>query len=171
MAVLLVSIVAGLDGFISADKPLLSVTHGLDALLLALVADLSWLLLAVLGVAVLLRLLRASLHLQLTDLLWFEVAVLLLNWEGEDIGELLAVPVHVSLADLDLDLSRDVVTILGWLPVAHNTFGPVSVVLRAFVPLTVELDGVCAGDIVNDLFLHITIRSLHVGTLVVILGG
>ena len=35
-----------------------------------------------------------------------------LNWEGEDIGELLAIPVLVNPAYLLLGLSRDVVTTL-----------------------------------------------------------
>merc|ERR1711942_66546 len=99
------------------------------------------------------------------------MAVLLLHWEGEDVRELLAVSVHVSLANLDLDLSRDVVTRLCRLPVAHYTFGPVSIVLSALVPLAVELDRIGTGDIVDNLLLHVAVRSLHVGTLVVILSG
>ena len=104
VAVLLVLILALLPGNILAGKPLLYVTLRLDGLLFALVADLPGLLLAVLGVAVLLGLLRASLHLHLADLLGLEVTVLLLNWEGEDVGELLAVPVDIGLAHLHLDL-------------------------------------------------------------------
>merc|ERR1712013_746338 len=105
VAILLVHVITGLLRLVGADQPLLSVTQGLDAFLLALITDLPGLLFAVLGVAVLLGLLRASLHLKLADLLRFKVTVLLLNWEGEDVGELLAVPVHVSLANLDLNLS------------------------------------------------------------------
>ena len=78
----------------------LASTHRLEGLLLALVADLPWLLLLLLG------LLRASLHFKLADLLWLKVAILLLDWEGEDVGELLAVPVDVSLAHLHLDLEQ-----------------------------------------------------------------
>ena len=52
--------------------------------LLALVTELPRLLHAVLGVAVLLGLLGASLLLQLTNLLGLKVAVLLLGREGED---------------------------------------------------------------------------------------
>merc|ERR1711982_250908 len=111
VAVLLVLIPASLLRLIGADQPVLHNTHWLQRLLLALVTDLPGLLLAVLSVAVLLGLLRASLHLQLAYLLRLEVAVLLLNREGEDVGELLAVPVHVSFANLDLDLSWNVVTI------------------------------------------------------------
>merc|ERR1719342_1066049 len=88
VAVLLVLIPAGLLRLVGADQPVLHNTHRLQRLLLALVTDLPGLLLAVLGVAVLLSLLRASLHLQLTDLLGLEVAVLLLNREGEDVREL-----------------------------------------------------------------------------------
>merc|ERR1712066_54351 len=135
VAVLLVLIPAGVLRLVGADQPVLHDTHRLQRLLLALVTDLPGLLLAVLGVAVLLSLLRASLHFQLTDLLRLKVAVLLLNWEGEDIGELLAVPVHVSLADLDLDLSWDVVTILGRFPTAYNTLGSIAIVLSGLVPL------------------------------------
>ena len=85
MAILLVHVVAGLYRLVGADQPFLGVAHGLDALLLALVADFPGLFLTVLGVAVLLGLLRASLHLKLTDLLRFEMAVLLLHWEGKDV--------------------------------------------------------------------------------------
>ena len=90
-----------------AQPQLVSVILKLNySLLLALVTDLPRLLLTVLGVAVLLSLLGASLHLQFADLLGLEVTVLLLNWEGEDVGKLLAVPVHVSLTDLHLDLNK-----------------------------------------------------------------
>merc|ERR1711982_265108 len=112
VAVLLILIPASLLRLIGADQPVLHNTHWLQRLLLALVTDLPGLLLAVLSVAVLLGLLRASLHLKFTDLLGLEVAILLLNWEREDVGELLAVPVHVRLANLHLELSRNIVTIL-----------------------------------------------------------
>merc|ERR1719347_1136615 len=126
VAVLLVLIPAILLWLVGADQPVLHNTDWLQRLLLALVTDLPGLLLAVLSVAVLLRLLRASLHLQLTDLLGLEVAVLLLHWEGEDVRELLTVSVHVSLANLNLNLSRNVVTILGRFPAADYTLGSIS---------------------------------------------
>merc|ERR1712119_151978 len=129
VAVLLDLVLALLHWFVDASQTLLHVTGGLDGFLLALVADLPGLLLAVLGVAVLLCLLRTSLHLQLADLLWLEVTVLLLHWEGKDVGELLTVPVHVSLANLNLDLSRNVITILGGFPAADNSLGSISIVL------------------------------------------
>ena len=69
-------------------------------ILLAVVTDLSGLLLAVLGVVVLLNLLGTSLHLQFSDLLRFNAGVLLLSWEGEDVGDLFAIPVHISLTNL-----------------------------------------------------------------------
>merc|ERR1712119_48202 len=97
MALLLRDVLAG--------EPLLHVAQRLDGLFLTLVADLPGLLLAVLSVAVLLCFLGTSLHLQLADLLWLKVAILLLDWEGEDVGELLAVPVDIGLAHLNLDLS------------------------------------------------------------------
>merc|ERR550519_1251034 len=106
-------------------------------------------LLAVLGVAVLLGLLRASLHLKFADLLGLEVTVLLLNWEGKDVGELLAVPMHVSLADLNLDLSGDVIAALSGFPIAHDTLWSIPIVLGALVPLAVELHGVGTGNIVD----------------------
>ena len=96
-------------GLVNADHLLLSVAQWLDV---ALVADHSGLLLAVLDVAVLLGFLGTSLHLELVDLLRLEMVVLLLSWEGEDIGERLAIPLYVSLAYLDLGLSRGVVTSL-----------------------------------------------------------
>merc|ERR1712066_480550 len=162
VAVLLVLIPASLLRLVGADQPVLHKTHRLQRLLLALVTDLPGLLLAVLGVAVLLSLLRASLHFQLTDLLGLKVAVLLLNWEGEDVGELLAVPMHVSLANLNLDLSWDVVTILSRFSAADHTLGSIAIVLGGLVPLTVEFHGVGAGNVVDDFFLHVAIRGLHV---------
>merc|ERR1719260_115300 len=170
MAVLLVHVIAGLHRLVGADQPLLSVTQGLDGFLLALITDLPGLLLAVLGVAVLLGLLRSSLHLELADLLWLKVAVLLLDWEGEDVGKLLAVSVHVSLADLHLDLSRDVVATLCGFPIAHDTLRTIPIVLGALVPLAVEFHGVSTGYIVDHLLLHVAVGSLHVGALVVVLG-
>merc|ERR1719233_2151567 len=109
VTILLVHVIAGLHRLIGTDQPLLCIAQGLDCLLLTLIANLPGLLLAVLGVAVFLGLLRASFHLELANLLGLKMAVLLFDWEGEDVGELLAVPVHVSLADLNLDLSRDVI--------------------------------------------------------------
>merc|ERR1719420_1441226 len=99
------------------------------------------------------------------------MAVLLLNWEGEDVGELLAVPVHVSLANLDLDLPRNVVTSLSRFPAADHSLRSITIVLSRLVPLAIELHGICASHIVYDFFFHIAIRGLHVGTLVVVLGS
>ena len=104
VAVLLVLIPACLLWLVGTDQSFLLLTHRLDSLLLALVADLPGLLFAVLGVAVLLSLLWTSLHFKLADFLGLEMAVLLLNREGEDVGEFLAVSVDISLANLDLDL-------------------------------------------------------------------
>ena len=68
VAVLLIHVLAGVLRLV-----------GLECLLVALVADLSGLVLAVLGVPVLLSLLGTSLHLELADPLWLEIAVPLLN--------------------------------------------------------------------------------------------
>ena len=73
-------------------------------LLFHVLAGLSGLHLAVLGVAVLPSLLGTGLHLELASLLWLEMVVLLHILEREGIGELLAVPVHVSLESLYLVL-------------------------------------------------------------------
>merc|ERR1719233_2472846 len=152
-------------------KTLLHVAHRLERLLLTLVTDLPGLLLAVLGVAVLLGLLGASLHLELADLLGLEMAVLFLHGEGEDIGELLAVPVNISLAHFHLDFSGNVVAIMLGSLLAHDTLGPIAIVLGALVPLAVELETIGASDVIDDLLLHVTIRSLKIRALVVILGG
>merc|ERR1712112_328943 len=149
VAVLLVLVPASLLGLVGADQPVLHDTHRFQRFLLALVTDLPGLLFAVLSVAVLLGLLWTSLHLQLADLLGLEMAVLLLNWEGEDVGEFLAIPVHVSLANLDLDLSWDVIAILSWFPAADHTLRSIPIVLGGLVPLAVELNGVGAGNVVD----------------------
>merc|ERR1719153_661805 len=145
--------------------------HWLDSLLLALVADLPGLLLAVLGVAVLLGLLGTSLHFQFADFLWFEMAVLLFNREGEDVGEFLAVPVDIILANLDLDLSGDVVATLCRLPFTDNSLRSITIVLGTLIPLAVELYGICTGHVVDDLLLHVAVGGLDISALVVVLGG
>merc|ERR1719504_154418 len=171
VAVLLGLLPAALHRRVAALQALLHVTHGLDGLLLALVTDLPGLLLAVLGVAVLLGLLGASLLLQLADLLGLEVAVLFLHWEGEDVGELLTISVDICLAHLNLDLSGDVVAILLWCPRTDNLLLAITIILGALLPLAVELHGVGAGHVVDHLLLHEAVRGLHVAALVVILGG
>ena len=49
---------------------------------------------------------------------------------------------HISLANLYLNFSRDVVAILRWLSVADNSLSSVAIVLGALVPLAVELHGI-----------------------------
>ena len=97
---------ACLYGIVDNCNALLHDTLWLDGPLLTLVTDLPGLFLAVLGVAVLLSFLWANLHLQFTNLLWLKVTVLLLNREGEDVGEFLTVPVDICLAHLNLDLGN-----------------------------------------------------------------
>merc|ERR1712168_1076803 len=157
VTVLLLLVPALLHWLVHALKTILHLTQRFEGFFLALVTDLSWLFLAVLGVAVLLSLLGASLHFKLTDLLRLKMAILFLHRERENVGELLAISVHISLAHLDLDLSRDIVTILFRLPGADYTLGPIAIVLGALVPLAVEFHGVGAGHIVNNLFLHVAI--------------
>merc|ERR1719308_179320 len=171
VTILLLLVLTLLHWFVDTFLPRLHRAHRLKSLLLALVTDLPGLLLAVLGVAVLLCLLRASLHLELTDLLWLEMAVLLLNREGEDVGELLAISVNISLANFNLNLSWDVIAALSRFPIAHNTFGPIPIILSTLIPLAVKLHGICAGDIVDNLLLHVAVGGLHVGALIIILGG
>merc|ERR1711903_321750 len=144
MTVLLGLLAAALNRHVVTNQSLLHVTERLDGLLLALVTDLPGLLLAVLGVAVLLGLLGAGLLLQLADLLGLKVAVLLLHWEGEDVGEFLAISVDISLAHLDLDLSRDVVAILLRGPSTDNLLLAIPIVLGGLLPLAVELHSVRA---------------------------
>merc|ERR1719350_2398558 len=133
--------------------------------------DLPGLLLAVLGVAVLLGLLGASLLLQLADLLGLEVAVLLLHWEGEDVREFLTISVDISLAHFYLDLSWDVVAVLLWCPGTDHLLLAIAIVLGGLLPLAVELHSVGAGHVVNHFLLHEAVGCLHVAALIVILGG
>merc|ERR1719376_812970 len=160
MAVLLILIPARLLWLVGTDQSLLFLAHRLDGLLLA-----------VLGVAVLLGLLRASLHFKLADFLWLEMAVLLLYREGEDVGEFLAIPVDISLAHFDLNLAGNVVTTLCWLLSTDNSLRSIAIILSALIPLAVELDRDGAGHVVDNLFLHVAVRGLYIGALVVILGG
>merc|ERR1711970_1269992 len=99
------------------------------------------------------------------------MTVLLLNREGEDVGEFLAVSVDISLANLDLDLTGNVVAALCRFPRTDNSLRSIPIVLSALVPLTVELHGVSASHVVDNLLLHVTVRGLNVGALVVILSG
>merc|ERR1719187_816171 len=171
MAILLVHVIAGLHRLVGADQPLLGVAQRLDGLLLALVTDLPGLLLAIIGVAVLLSLLWAGLHFKLADFLRLKVAVLLLYRGGEDVGEFLAVPVNIRLANLDLNLTGDVVAALCWLPCTYNTFWSVTIILSALISLAVELYRICTGHVVDDLFFHVAVRGFNICALVVILGG
>merc|ERR1719334_953254 len=170
VAVLLRLILALLNRLVSALQAVLSLTHFSQVLLLALVADLPGLFLIVLGVTVLLRLLWSSLHFKLANLLWLKVTVLLFHGEGEDVREFLTIPMHVGFAHFNLDLARNVVAILSWLPITDNTLWTIPIVFGRLVPLAVEFDGVSAGDIVNNFLFHITIGCLDIGTLVIILG-
>merc|ERR550519_987104 len=156
MAVLLLFVPASLLWLVGTDQSFLLLAHRLDGLLLALVTDFPGLLLAVLGVAVFLGL---------------EVAVLLLDREGEDVGEFLAVPVDISLANLYLDLAGNVIAALCRLPCTDNSFGSITIVFGALVPLAVKFHGVSSGHVVDNLLLHVAIRCLDIGTLVIILSG
>merc|ERR1719481_1826465 len=140
VTVLLVLVSTLLLGRIHTFQPLLHLAYRPKRLLLALIADLPWLLLTVLGIAVLFSLLGTSLHLELADLLWFEMTVLLFDRERKDVGELLAVSVHVSFAHLHLDLSWDVVAVLGWFSCADHALRTIAIILGALVPLTIEFD-------------------------------
>merc|ERR1719244_1400404 len=171
VAVLLVLVHACFLRLVGTDQSFLLLAHWLDGFLLALVADLPGLLLAVLGVAVLLGLLGASLHFQFADFLRLEMAVLLFNREGEDVGEFLAVPVDISLANLDLNLTGDVVATLCRLPLTDNSLRSITIVLGTLIPLAVELNGVCTGHVVDNLLLHVAVGGLDIGALVVVLGG
>merc|ERR1719481_894655 len=150
-------------------QSLLHLAYRPKRLLLAVVADLPRLLLAVLGIAVLLGLLRASLHLKLADFLWFEMTVLLFDRERKDVGKLLAISVYVSFTNLHLDLSWDVVAVLGWFSCADHALWTIAIILSALVPLTIEFDRISTGYIVDDLFFHEAVRCLNICTLVIIL--
>merc|ERR1712025_1115651 len=99
------------------------------------------------------------------------MAVLLLDREGEDVGELLAISVNISLAHFHLDLSWDIVAILCGFPGTDDSLRTIAIILGALVPLAVKLHGVCTGHIVDDLLLHVAIRGLDIGALVIVLSG
>jgi len=171
MTVLFVFIPAFFNRFVRTLEPLLHFTDWPQRLLLTLVANLPWLFLTVLSVAVLLSFLRSSFHLELANLLGFEMAVLFFDREREDIGELLAVPVNIGFAHLNLDLSWNVVAILRRFPRADDTLRSITIVLGALVPLTVELDRIRTGHVVNDLLFHVTVRCLNICALIIVLSG
>merc|ERR1711875_54330 len=171
VTVLLVLVPALLLGRIHALQPLLHLAYRSKRLLLTLVANLPRLLLAVLGIAVLLSLLGTSLHLELADFLWFEMTILLFDREGEDVGEFLAVPVHVSFADLHLDLSWDVVAVLGWFSCTDNALRTIAVILGALIPLAIKFDRIGTGNVVDDLLFHEAVGCLDISTLVIVLGS
>merc|ERR1711942_550755 len=47
----------------------------------------------------------------------------------------------------------------------------IAIILGALVPLAVKLHGVCTGHIVDDLLLHVAIRGLDIGALVIVFSG
>jgi len=171
MTVLFVLISALFYGLVHTLESLLHFTDWPQRLLLTLVANLPWLLFTVLSVAVLLSFLRSSFHLELANLLGFEMAVLFFDGEREDIGELLTVTVNIGFAHLNLNLSGNVVAILRRLPRAHDTLGSIAIVLGALVPLTVKLNGIRTGDVVYDLLFHVTVWCFNICTLIVVLSG
>merc|ERR1719186_904333 len=67
--------------------------------------------------------------------------------------------------------SRIVTTFLLGSPCADDLFLSIAIILGGFLPLAVELDGICAGDIIDCLLFHVAVGRLHVAALVVILGG
>jgi len=170
VAVFLRFVPAFFNWVVDTFEPLLHLADRPERLLLALIANFPRLFLAILRVAVFLGLLWACLHLQLADLLRFEVTILFFYWEREDIGELLAIPVDIGLANLDLNLSWNVVTILGGLSCANNSLRTVTIILGAFVTLTVEFYRIRTSYVVDDLLLHVAIRRLHICALIIILG-
>merc|ERR1711942_628973 len=99
------------------------------------------------------------------------MAVLFFYREGEDIRELLAIPMNVSLAYFHLDLSRNVVAILLGFPCADNFLLSITIILRGLLAPTVELHCVGAGYIVDNFLLHVTVRRLNITALVIVLGG
>merc|ERR1719347_1604472 len=171
MAVLLRLILTLLNRLVSALQAVLSLTHFSQVLLLALIADLPGLFLTVLGVAVLLGLLWSSLHFELTNFLWLKMTVLLFHGEGEDVREFLTVPVYISFAHFDLDLARNVVAILSWLPITDNSLWSIPIVFGRLVPLAIKFYGVSACHIVDDFLLHVAIGCLYISTLVIILSS
>jgi len=171
VAVLLILFRTLFDGLICAGQSLLHHALWLNGLLLALVTYLPGLLLAVLRVAILLCFLRASLHFKFADFLRLEMAVLFFHREGEDVRELLAIPVNIGLANFHLDLSGNVVAILLWFPCADNFLLSISIRLGGLLAPTVELHCVSAGDIIDNLFLHVAVRRFDIAALVIVLGG
>jgi len=171
VAVLLILFSTLFNWLVCTGQSLLHHALWLDRLLLALVTDLSRLLLAVLRVAVLLSFLGTSLHLKFAYFLWLEVAILFFHREGEEVGELLAIPMNISLAYFHLNLSGNVVAVLLWFPCADNLLLSISIILCGLLAPTVELNSVGAGDIIDDLLLHVAVRSLDITALVIVLRG
>jgi len=171
VAILLLFLLALLHRMIFASKALLHGALWLDRFLLALVANLSWLLLAILGVAVFLGLLGTSFHFQFTDFLGLEVAVLFLDGEGEGVGELLTIPMDVSLAHFDLNLSWDVITVLLGFSSTNNLLLAITVRISGLLASAVEFYSIRAGNVIDHLLFHIAVRCLDIAALVIILGS
>ena len=68
-------------------------------------------------------------------------------------------------------LPRDFVAILLVFLLAVNPLLTITIVLGALHSAAGELHRVGAGYVIDNLLLHVTIRSLHIGALVVILGS
>merc|ERR1719334_1339401 len=155
---------------VSALQAVLSLTHFSQVFLLALIADLPGLFLTVLGVAVLLCLLWSSLHFELANFLWLEVTILLFHGEGKDVREFLAVSVNIGFAHFNLNLARNVVAVLSWLPITDHSLWPIPIVFGILVPLAIKFYGVGTCNVIDNFLLHKAIERLNIGALVIILG-
>ena len=135
VAVLLLCGLAVLHRLVVALQALLRGAGGHDRLLLLLVAHLPRHHLAVLAVAVALGLALASPPLNLANFLGLKVAVLLLHWLREGVGELLAEALGGGLAVLLPDRPRCPVAVLPGDGPADRELGRLAAVLPGDPPL------------------------------------
>merc|ERR1719228_2222970 len=152
---------------IVAVQTLLSNTDRSHSVNLSLITDLPGHWMALWSVAVSFSLLVPGIGLQLTHLLWLEVAVLFLHRMRSRVGELLAELASLLAADLLTDSPRCLVTrILGRLPTDHLLpIAAISFLLLA----AIKVEGVYARHVVNYNFLRILAEQrFHVTALEVV---
>ena len=78
---------------------------------------------------------------------------------------------NIGLANLDLYLPWYVVAILFRSPLTNHLLLPIAVILGRLLAFTVKLNSVRTSNVINDLFLHETIRCLDLAALIVVLRG
>merc|ERR1711915_994174 len=86
------------------------------------------------------------------------------------VRKLLTVSMDVSLAHFNLDLSWYVVAVLLRCPLANYICCTVTIILGRFDSFTIKFNGVGACYVIDNLLLHVAVRSFDVDALIIVLS-